>query len=372
MTATSMPKSDASAVGGEKDLESFVAEKDKARYDENQAIARKLVSARALAAEKDKQNTDLRKQLGLYGRIYESMTARKGPPEWLAPLRPKSHHAIPSLLLTDIHFDEMVQPDEVEGYNKYDRAIALMRIKRAFTKSVELSRTYISGVTFDGFNLFLGGDLFSGIIHEELLETNQAQLCDSIVTILDPLEAGINLLAKEFGHVSITAVVGNHGRRTKKPRSKFRARDNFDWLVYKLLERNMVGRKDVSIDVSPSADAMATIYGTRYRLTHGDQFQGGSGISGVMSPLLLGAHRKAKRQSAMGKPYDILVMGHWHQTLWLPGIIMGGSVVGYSEYSYLNNFLPEAPQSSFWLTTPEHGVTLQTTALLQNRAGEGW
>ena len=89
---------------------------------------------------------------------------------------------------------------------------------------------------------------------------------------------------------------------------------------------------------------------------------------------MIGSHRKSKRQSAIGRPYDVLVMGHWHQTLWLPskGIIMGGSVVGYNEYAYLNNFSPEVPQSSLWLTTPEHGITLCSPVFLQNRKEEGW
>lgn len=350
------------------------AERKKEKLEEETALGIKLRAARSVAADQQKALAELRKQLDLYESMYSELEGRRQPPEWMAPTRPEPHHAIPSLLLTDIHWDEQVDPEQVEGYNCYNSSIQQMRIKRAFTKTVSVAQNYFSGVKYDGIQLFLGGDLISGVIHEELTETNGAQLCQSIVSILDPLEAGINLLAKEFKKVNITAVVGNHGRRTRKPRSKFRAKDNFDWLVYKVIERNMAGRKDVSVDVSPAADATATIYNTRYRLTHGDQFRGGSGISAELSPLLLGAHRKSKRQSAVGKPYDVLVMGHWHQTLWLPskGIIMGGSVVGYNEYAYMNNFAPEPPQCSLWLTTPERGITLCAPVHLMDRQAEGW
>lgn len=352
-------------------LAAFGADQDAARFDENAKIARSARAARSIAADLEREVKDLRKRL----ELFEALDGEKmAPPAWVAPSQPESHHAIPCLMLTDIHWDEVVTPAEVEGYNAYNRAIAEMRVKKAFTGAIKIARNYFAGVKYDGFQLFLGGDLMSGIIHEELLETNQGTLCESILTVVEPLEAGINLLAKEFGKVNITSVVGNHGRRTRKPRAKFRAKDNFDWLVYKLIEKYMRGRKDVTIQVSESADAPVNVYGTKYRLTHGDQFKGGSGIAAELSPLLIGSHRKSKRQSAIGKPYDVLVMGHWHQTLWLPskGLIMGGSVVGYSEYSYMSNFSPEPPQCSLWVTTPERGITLCSPVFVQDRKAEGW
>jgi hypothetical protein len=299
---------------------------------------------------------------------------RLPPPTWTTPAAAKSRHVIPSLLLTDIHWDEVVRPAEIEGYNCYNRQIAAQRVQRAFTGAVKIVRNYFQGVECDGFQLFLGGDLLSGVIHEELTETNQAQLCESILTVVEPLEAGIDLLAREFGQLNITAVVGNHGRRTKKPRAKGRVKDNFDWLVYALLSRSLRGRKGVTCSVGESADEPVQVYSTRYRLTHGDQFRGGSGISAELAPLLLGVHRKTKRQNALGNPYDILVMGHWHQTVWLPsrGLIVGGSVVGYTEYDYVSNHAPEEPQCAFWLTTPERGITVHAPVFVQDRAAEGW
>lgn len=352
-------------------LEEWGKEQDDARFKENAAIARSARTARHALAEKEKEVDELKRRLALHEEL---ATIPSAPPEWMAPARPSEQHAIPTFLVTDVHYDEVVNPAEVEGYNCYNRRIADMRLQKAFTGAVRMTQHYFAGVKYDGFQLFLGGDLMSGIIHEELTETNQATLCESILAVTEPFEAGINLLAKEFKKVNVTCVVGNHGRRTRKPRSKFRAKDNFDWLVYQLIAKYMRGRKDVTMHVGEAADATATVYSTRYRLTHGDQFKGGSGISAELSPLLLGSHRKSRRQSAIGKPYDVLVMGHWHQTLWLPskGVIMGGSVVGYSEHSYIENFAAEPPQCSLWLTTPEHGITLCAPVFVQDRKAEGW
>lgn len=357
---------------GAKPLDTFADERATARYTENAEIARTNRALRSAVDEKDRQLADLTKRLGLYERLD---AARLDPPDWLSPTAPsKGHRGIPSLLLTDIHWDEIVRPDQIGGINKYNRAIAEQRVKRAFTHAALLARDYLSGVTYDGFQLCLGGDLLSGIIHEELKETNEAQIMESVLSVLEPIEAGITLLAKEFGKVHIAAVVGNHGRNSRKPKAKNRPQDNFDWLIYKLVERDLRGRRDVTIQVADGADTQYAVYGTRYLLTHGDQFSGGSGISGLMAPLMLGAHRKTRRQSAAGQPYDIMVMGHFHQSLMFPakGLIVGGSVVGYNEYNYVNNHEPEPPQCAFWVTTPERGVTFSAPVFVQDREAEGW
>jgi predicted phosphodiesterase len=116
----------------------------------------------------------------------------------------------------------------------------------------------------------------------------------------------------------------------------------------------------VTFDITEGSDIRYTVYGTTFVLTHGDQFRGGSGIASALSPLMIGDHRKRKRQQSIGNPYDWLIMGHWHQLmLGMMGIIVNGSLVGYNEYAYQKNLPFEQPQQAFWLTDPEHGVTLR-------------
>lgn len=353
-------------------LEQFHGERAEAKFTEHAKLVRDLRAANARAEAATAQVQGIQQRLGLYEAL--DRIEQVAPPTWLVPKKTEEHHAIPSMLLTDIHWDEVIDPAQVDGYNCYNRTIAYARVERAFKRAVHISRTYFSGVTYDGFQLFLGGDLLSGIIHEELTETNQGTLCEAILTVIDPLQAGIDLLAREYGRVNVTCVVGNHGRRTKKPRSKMRAQDSFDWLVYQLIAKAFAKRTDISMQVSPAADAPVRLYNTRYLLTHGDQFRGGSGISAALAPLLLGVHRKGQRQNALRAPYDVMVMGHWHQTIWLPskGLIVGGSVIGYNEHDYVSNHSPEPPQCSLWLTTPEHGITMTAPVFVQDRVVEGW
>lgn len=352
------------------DLSEYLDMKRQAAHAENTEIARSNRVLRAATTEQAEELEKLRKRLGLY----EALDAAKlAPPEWLAPKKPSSKHAaIPSMLLTDVHYDEVVKPEQIGGLNKYNRAIADQRLRRAFEGAVTMSRDYLSGVQYEGVNLFLGGDLLSGIIHEELRETNEAVLTESIVSVVEPLEAGIGLLAEHFGKVHVSAVVGNHGRNTRKPRAKNRATDSFDWLVAKMVERGLKGDTRVTMQIAQSADTHVTLYNHRYCLTHGDQFQGGSGVSGFLAPLMLGVHRKSKRDARTGNGWDTLIMGHFHQSYFLRGLIVGGSVIGYNEYAYDHNLDYEEPQSAFWLTTPERGITVSAPIFVQDKRAEGW
>lgn len=353
-------------------LEKFADVQAEARFRESQELARKN---RVLSSELSKLQSEMRgirRRLDLYEDI-ESTPVE--PPKWLAPAKAsKEHTAIPSMLLTDIHWDEVIKPEQIDFINAYDRRIAGMRVKRAFERAIHVARDYVSGVNYTGFQLSLGGDIFSGIIHEELRETNKATIVEGILSVTPLLISGIRLLAEHFGQVDVDAVVGNHGRNSVKPKAKNRAQDNFDWLVYKLVQRELENDKDITMRVSDAPDAHYQVHGTKYLLTHGDQFRGGSGISSALSPLLIGAHRKTRRQAASKRPYDVMVMGHWHTSIWLPswGVIVGGSVVGYSEFAYQQNLPPEQPQADMWLNTPERGITVHCPVFLQDRKAEGW
>jgi predicted phosphodiesterase len=101
------------------------------------------------------------------------------------------------------------------------------------------------------------------------------------------------------------------------------------------------------------------VHGVRYMLTHGDSFRGGDGITGPLIPWMRGDLKARKSYSAMGLPYDVMVMGHWHQLRYLGKIVVNGSLVGYNEYAAKNHFEFEPPQQALWLTHPTRGLTFQ-------------
>ena len=346
-------------------VQDFSEAQDRARK-ETQGLQARI---RLLTAERDK----LGSQLGLIESLDE---ARPQVPRWLAPKAPaKGNRATLCLLLTDTHFDEVVDPAEIHGINAYNREIAEMRLERCFRSVVKLARHYLAGVQYDGVCLMLGGDIFSGNIHEELQRTNADTLFGSLIYWLGPMRAGIELLAKEFGRVHVSGVPGNHGRMTRKPIMKQRAADNLDWLFYRLLQRDMRQDDRITWAIPYAPSVHVKVYSTAYFMEHGDNFQGGSGISGALAPLMLGTHRTGKQQTAAGMPYDYLVLGHWHQHIFLAeqGLIVGSTLKGFDEFAQNRIKAVPAPASqALWITTPEHGIGWSTRVLVQNRKAEGW
>lgn len=154
-----------------------------------------------------------------------------------------------------------------------------------------------------------------------------------------------------------SCVTGNHGRTTHKIRAKGRAFTSFDWLAYAMLQLVFEKDRRVQFMVPDGPDASFSVYGTRYLLTHGDQFRGGDGMIGALGPIIRGDHRKRGRNGQVGAEYDVLLIGHWHQLIQLQRIIVNGSLKGYDEYAYSNNFPFERPRQALWITHPEHGIT---------------
>jgi hypothetical protein len=63
---------------------------------------------------------------------------------------------------------------------------------------------------------------------------------------------------------------------------------------------------------------------------------------------------------AIGRPYDTLLMGHWHQYIPLRYLIVNGSLKGFDEFAHLAlRAAPEPPIQALWFTHPRFGITSQ-------------
>lgn len=334
-------------------------------------VKRELSLTKLALDERVKQVEELERSL----KIYEKVSAFSANPNWLTkePSN-KKHHGTWTVILSDLHLDEVVNVDEVMGMNKFNREIAEIRLSRIFNNIIKIADEWHSGISVDGLVLQWGGDLFAGVIHDELRRTNAAPILDTLDYWIDPMLQGITMLAEHFGKIFIPVVVGNHGRYDRKPIAKLRARENYEWYFAKTVARIVSERKIKGVDfnVSDSADISYMTYGYRKMLTHGDQARGGSGWGGVMSPIMRLDDKKQKRQSAVGLPYDYIDIGHWHQLTWMPRGMINGCMSGYDEYAFLNNFGFEEPQQGMYLMTPEHGRTFTAPIYCQDPVAEGW
>lgn len=326
----------------------------------------KSVALTKAIAERD----DLRARLDLIQQVAD-LDLR--PPKWLTPKRPKSgHHATVTTILSDTHFDEVVNPDEIGGVNAYDRHIATLRLRRYFDRLIFMARDQMAGIAWDGAVVMLGGDLVSGDIHEELTETNEATLPQTVLYWSEQIAAGLAILADEFGRVHVPVVVGNHGRRQRKKKAKGRAVDSWDWLMAKMVERLFADDDRVTFEIPDAYAVQFPIYDTIYRLEHGDQASGGSGWMGPLGPIMRRQQKVETVAIATGQPFDHMVVGHFHSYFSHPRGTMNGSLKGYDEYAAQGAFGFERPQQAMWVTTPEHGITWRAGIFCDDRKKEGW
>lgn len=289
--------------------------------------------------------------------------APEASPQWTIHAEAKTGKdrtpEVPVVIFSDWHFGEVVAPAAVDGFNAYGPEIAEERVRRLVESVVRLCRRSGPGV-YPGIVVALLGDFISGGLHPELAKTDGEERIPSMLRCRDILVWAIERLAAEFGQVYVPCAAGNHGRETDKPEFKRYVYKNFDWLIYQLLKRAFAGRPDVVIDVPEANEVHFRVFGLRFLGLHGDMMgvKGGDGIIGAIGPIMRGEIKVRGQVSTLGRDYDIALMGHWHQELWLPRAFVNNTLKGFDEYA--KNKLrapPTSPAQSLFFVHPRRGIT---------------
>lgn len=293
------------------------------------------------------------------------------PPAWLTKEGKNGFRGMPFLLASDWHYGEVVRPEEVGGTNEFNAEIAVKRIKRMVNTTVDLCFNHMgkAKTVYPGIVFALGGDMISGDIHEELAVTNDRTPQQCINDLTDHIGACVETFASRFGKVFVPCVTGNHGRNTRKPRYKGRVWTSHEWNIYCNLERLFRRDKNIVFAIPNETDIRFNVYGHRYLLTHGDNLgvKGGDGIIGALGPIRRGEIKIRNAESQIDRDFDTIVMGHWHQAIFLPGLIVNNSLKGYDEYARLALRAPwSRPSQQLWFTHPEHGVTAYWQVFLED------
>jgi hypothetical protein len=329
-------------------------------------------SLRREVKELRKVSADLAAIQRIIGRIDASILP--DAPAWArtAPAGGNLIHGVPTLMLSDLHFGEVVFANQVNGVNQYSTEIAKRRLDRVIKGSIRLLRQTLAPGEFGGMVVILGGDMAEGVIHDEIRDTVDETVMQAVITLHDELVPHLKTLCDEFGRLHVPCVAGNHGRLDRKPRQKNGPALNFDWLLYQFIARTIGAdlkyRDRITFQIPDGYECCYRVHGLRYMLTHGDAFKGGSGITGPLLPWMRGGLKASKSYSAMGMPFDVMVMGHWHQLRYLRSIIVNGSLVGYNEYASKNHFDFETPQQALWITHPTRGLTFQEAVFAEDAA----
>lgn len=326
--------------------------------DGESTVAQMQAELRTLRAALAQRAQDELDEEFVKSKIIKLAATSPEPPGWLVPKKfVEGAPGVPTLFASDWHWAEVVDPRQIGGVNEFNLEIAHSRARRMVLVAIDLLSNHMVKPKYPGIVFALGGDMVSGDIHEELVATNECEIMSAVVDLFGVLVWCISTLADHFGRVFAPCVGGNHGRNTHKIRAKGRNYTSFDWLLYCFLAKHFEGDKRVTFLIPNGPDALYRIYGHRYLLTHGDQFRGGDGMIGALGPIIRGDHKKRSRQTQIGAAYDTMLLGHWHQLIQLQRLIVNGSLKGYDEYAYSNNFGYEPPRQALWVTHPVHGIT---------------
>ncbi len=322
--------------------------------------------ARAIHAQNDTAESIRR-------TIYELAAPTIKPPKWLSEQSSVDHASVPMTMWSDWHWGEIVRKVEVGGVNNFNRKIAKERLRRLVDKVIDLSMRHMTKPHYPGIVVCLGGDMVSGNIHEELRETNDGHVQESLLEVQDELAGALLKMADTFGKVFVPCVVGNHGRTTMKPRAKGRVFENYEWNLYCQLERHFRNDKRFQFAVPGETDVHFPVLGHRFLLTHGDTLgvRGGDGIIGALGPIARGSFKVGRSEAQIGRDFDTMIIGHWHT--YIPRgeavpVIVNGTLKGYDEYARLYLRVPYSrPSQALWFVDAKHGITAQWQIFLDER-----
>jgi len=280
-------------------------------------------------------------------------------PTWCVKDRDFAHHGTPILNLSDLHWDETVIKEQVNGMNEYNPVIQERRLDWTFYKTTDILLNRFAKPSYDGLKLLCNGDLVTGIIHEEARETNARPIFKTVVDLADKIIANVEQFQSDTGlPVDIEFQVGNHGRLDKKPRFKNGVIDNYEWMLATYVSKHFKDNDLITVHVPESYDSFFEIYKLRFYMSHGDAYTGGNGIGGILVPIMRGLHKKKVSFSAQGRDFDIHIIGHFHQEHSLSNLFINGSLKGCDEWTLKKGFSAEDPQQQLIFVSPTEGIEM--------------
>lgn len=295
--------------------------------------------------------------------------ASENPVQGIEPRERKSglREAVAVCLASDWHIEERVLPGQVNGKNEYNLEISERRMTRYFEAvrwSLDFNR---QSFLIRDLVLWLGGDLISGYLHMDQIESNYLSPAEAIAYAHASIVAGIRHLLKDpkLERIVVPCNDGNHGRMTDKMRAATRVESSLEILLYRMLEREFATEPRVEFMIAEGPFLYYDVYGKTIRFTHGDTCKYGGGVGGVTIPI----YKSMARWDTV-RPANLSCMGHFHQLTSLNDLVINGSLIGYSAYSMQIGARFEEPAQAFFLLDSKRFKTVSMPLWVDERDPE--
>lgn len=319
-----------------------------------------------------------RRMAGLFKALVNEMEQRIEP---LAPLRPAySVKAFAGMIeedvvmhLSDGHHDQIVDPEECGGIEKYDFDISCRRAETYVSTVLDWTQGTLGGkFHFPRLWVLAYGDHTSGEIHGHTQRSYFRNQFNNTFAIGQLHALMYRELASHFGEVNVVYVPGNHGRTTPK-KDHHGAHSNWDYAVAKVAQLHLKDVPNVSFLIPNSFSANLDINGIGFHVFHGDD---------VKSSLGLPWYGLARRQKGLqainrvvgGPQLRYFCCGHFHK----PGsigdmdseLLVNGPWVATDAYAY--NSFSGFTDPTQWLhgVHPRRGITWRLAVKLRSEGEE--
>jgi len=269
------------------------------------------------------------------------------------PAKGKRHPATMVVLLSDIHCEEIVRSEQVNGLNAFDLDVCEARLAELQTRFFAMLEHERQLCQIDRVCIWLGGDLISGMIHPELAEENSLHPLAAIRWIGERLRGFIDAVSEQAREVIVATSCGNHGRTTEKLRTN-ETDTSYEQHLY-LTMRAAEAKPNVRWLVSEGHLNYVDLDGFVIRFCHGHAIRYQGGIGGIHVPL-----NKAISSWDSTRRASLTCIGHWHQFSWSRSgrYVTNGSVIGHSAYAVRIKATYEPPcQATFVIDHGRHEVT---------------
>ena len=264
---------------------------------------------------------------------------------------------------TDWHCEGKVDPNLVDGVNKFDLDIAATRIRRFWEKSIYMSKFVRNISNINEHILWVGGDMINGAIHEELEESNFLGPTEAVLFIQDQLAAGIDLLLKELNTpLLVTTNQGNHGRSTKKKRISTGYLHSWEYLAYCNLARIYKNNPRVSFKIAQGYLNYVVTQDHTLRFHHGDAIRFQGGVGGITIPA-----RKKIAQWNKQRRADLDIFGHFHSFVDMWDLVSIGCLCGYNEYAMELACDFQPPTQGFIVIDKRYGKVLAAPIFVEKK-----
>jgi hypothetical protein len=245
-----------------------------------------------------------------------------------------------ALILSDWHLGETINAEEINYINSFNKQILFKRANEIF----EQFHRHCKNIGINKIRIYLLGDLLSGNIHEELRNTNEETIIESMLSLHDYLIQKFYEFGNLYEKTKIICLTGNHSRMTEKPQNKKQALNNFEYILGNMIQHSLSEQQNIEVIVPKSIFVMDNVLGKNYLLTHGNNLIGGGtgGFGGIAYYAL--SSSAAKLYGALEKVninttnFHSIIIGHLHAFSFIPifqsgHILINASLIGTGEYS---------------------------------------